>query len=207
MSRMIPFLMERISINFDIHKLKKIIDLEFVIAEKILIKFQKLHPIYYDFYDKMIENEINLANISKDDKILHVGCGSFPATSILLAKKIGSQIISIDKNLRSVKQAISFVKVSDVADKIKIEHADATQYPVENFDLIILSQGIKPYKELLNHISKLIKDNKRVILRTTSSQNGEIAQNDLFLKDIFKIEKMVVQKQNGLLLSILLLKK
>jgi len=62
MSRMISFLLERISVKFDAHKLKLFIDIGFIIIEKILIKFQKLHPLYFDFYDEMTENEINLAD-------------------------------------------------------------------------------------------------------------------------------------------------
>ena len=207
MSPMVSFLTEKISVKFNFHKLKKFADLGFIIIEKILIKFKKLHPLYFDFYDEMVENEIKLANISKNDKILHIGGGSIPATSILLTNKIGAQVTIIDKNLRSVKQATSCISEYGVTDRIQIKHAEAKKFPVDKFDVIIVSQGIRPYRDLLKHVSQSMKADARVIFRTSSSPSGEITPNDLFLKDIFKIEKIAAQKQNGLLLSILLLKK
>ena len=207
MSKTVQFLLQKIGIKLDAHKLKKFIDLGFIVVEKILVKFQKLYPLYFDFYGEMTENEINLANISEDDIILHIGGGPIPATSILLAKKSGARVTSIDNNLRSVKQAISCVLESGVADKVQIQYAEANSFPVDNFDVIIISQGIRPYKELLQHISKSMRYDARVIFRTSTSPSGEIVQNDLFLKDIFKISKIVAQKKNALLISILLLKK
>jgi D-arabinose 1-dehydrogenase-like Zn-dependent alcohol dehydrogenase len=207
MSKIVQFLLQKIGIKLDAHKLKKFIDLGFIVVEKILVKFHKLYPLYFDFYGEMTENEINLANISEDDIILHIGGGPIPATSILLAKKSGARVTSIDNNLRSVKQAISCVLESGIADKVQIQYADANSYPVDNFDVIIVSQGIRPYKELLQYISKSMRDDARVIFRTSTSPSGEIVQKDLFLKEMFKIGKIVAQKKNALLISILLLKK
>ena len=52
-----------------------------------------------------------------------------------------------------------------------------------------------------------MKDDARVIFRTSSSPSGEIVQKDLFLEDIFKIGKIVAQERNGLSVSIILFKK
>ena len=148
MSKIVRFVIQKIGIKFEAHKIKKFNDLGFIIIEKIIIRFPKLHHLYFDFYDEMTENEISLANISKDDTILHIGCGPIPATSILLAKKSGAQVITIDTNPRSVKQAISCVLESGVADKVKIQHAEANSFPVNKFNIVILSQGIRLSKEL-----------------------------------------------------------
>ena len=207
MSKIVRFVIQKIGIKFDAHKFKKFNDLGFIIIEKILIRFPKLHHLYFDFYDEMTENEISLANISKNDTILHIGCGPIPATSILLAKKSGAQVITIDNNPRSVKQAISCVLESGVANKVQIQHVEANRFPVDKFNVIILSQGIRLSKELLKHIYQSMKDDARVVVRTSSSPSGEFSQNNLFIRDIFKIDKMVAHKKNGLLVSILLFKK
>jgi ubiquinone/menaquinone biosynthesis C-methylase UbiE len=206
-SKFIQLISERIGLKFDIHKLKKINDFCFVIIEKIIIKLQKLHPLYLDFYNEMIENEIRLANITKDDKILHIGCGSFPATSIILAKKTNANITNIDNKYKSVKQAQLIVSKYNLSNQIKIIHADANHFPMNEFDLVLLSQGIKPHKEILTYVSQSIKPETRVIFRSSSEINGEFSQNDIFLKDIFNFVKIVNNKKNGLLISILLNKK
>lgn len=201
------FILRRISIKFNVNKLIKFVDLGFILIEKFAVKFDKLLPIYLEFNDKMIENEIELAKISNKDKILHIGCGAIPATSILLAKKTGAQIIGIDKDLSSINQALICLSKLKLSDKVQVKHSDAHTFPIHMFDLIIVSQGVKPYYETLKHIAQSIKPNAKVIFRTSSTIKGEISESDMFIKKIFLIDKIVFQKQNGLLLSILLLKK
>lgn len=205
-SKLVQFILQKIAIKLDYHKLKKFVDLGFIFIEKAVVNLDKLHSIYYDIYDKMVENEINLADISKDDKVLHIGCGPIPATSILLTKKSGAQVTGIDKDPLAVKQAKLCVLRNEISDKIQIKHADAKIFPVEKFDVIIISQGITGYREVLEHISKTMKNNARVIFRTSSLPGGDISQNNLFIKDLFKIVKIIAQKKNALLISIMLSK-
>jgi len=207
MLKIIQFFLQKIGIKFDAHKLKKIIDLGFIITEKIVVKLDKILPFYLDFYKTMIENEIKIAGITKKDKILHIGCGSIPATPILVAEKTGACVTGIDKNLVSIKKAQELIYNLKLSSKIKVEHAEASRYPLDKFDLIIASQGIKPYNETLRYIAESMSSNARVILRTSSSNSGELVEKDLFLKDIFKFSKKVLQEKNGLLISVLLLKK
>jgi len=204
---MSSFIVERIGTKFDNHKLKKYVNLMFIYAEKISVKLSKLLPKYLDFYNKMVDNEINLANISKDDKILHIGCGPIPATSILIAKKTGANVLGIDHNSYSIKQAFACLEQLNFSDKVEVKCAEAGNFAVEQFDLIIISQGIRPCNIILEKIAKSMKPDARVVFRTSSNDDGEISENDMFIKDIFIVSKTVSQKQNGLLLSILLLKK
>jgi len=207
MVKLISFVVEKISVKFDFHKLKKLNDLGFIIVEKIVVNLDGLLPVYLDFYKEMVENEIILANISKKDEILHIGCGSVPSTSILISKKTDSRVTAIDKKYKSVKQAKKLLSRLNLSDKIEIEHKDVSKFHLEKFDLIIVSQGIKPYNETLDHISKTMKNGARLILRTTSSSDGNLADKDSFLNEIFHIGKIVNQKKNGLLISVLLSKK
>jgi len=155
----------------------------------------------------MVDNEINLAGISKDNKVLHIGCGSIPASSILLAKKSGNQVTGIDIDARSVNQAKLCVLKSGVSDKVQIIKADAKNFSIDKFDIIIISQGIKKYKNVLEHIAKSMKSDAQVIFRSSSLPGGDLTKNDLFLKDLFKVVKIVSQKKNALLISVLLNKK
>ncbi len=201
------FLFQKIAAKFDYHKLKKYVDFGFVIVEKAIVNLDKLHLIYFDIYDEMIENEITLAGISKGKSVLHIGCGPIPATPILIAKKSDVQVTGIDNDSNSVKKARLYVLKNGFSDKIQIIHADAINFHIEDFNIIIISQGVKPIKDILDHISKSMKNDTSVIFRTSTSSDGEISQNDLFIKDLFKIDKTVFQKKNALLISIMLKKK
>lgn len=155
----------------------------------------------------MIENEIILANITNKDRVLHIGCGPIPVTSIHIAKKTGAQITGIDKNLHSVEQAQALLLRLKFSDKIQIIHADASKFSLEKFNLIIVSQGIKPYVETLKYISQVMRRDARVIFRTSSTTDGNLIEKDYFLKDIFSLKKIIRQGKNGLLISVLLFKK
>jgi len=199
--------LEKIGIKLDAHKLKKSTDFTFVFVEKIVLKFKKLLPPYLDFYNEMVKNEIALAEISRKDKILHVGCGPIPVTAILVSEKTSAKVTGIDRNRFSVKQAQRLLLELKLSDKVRVEYAEALQYPLGSFDLVIVSQGIKPYNETLEYISQYMRNDARVIFRTSSSARGELVDKDLFLKNIFTVRKIVPQKRNGLLISILLSKK
>ena len=207
MPKIIRFFLEKISIKLDIHKLKKPADLGFIIVEKIIVKLFKLQTMYLDFYTEMVDSEIKLASISKYDKILHVGCGPIPATSILLAKKINASVTGIDKDSILYKNAKKCVSNQDFSDKIQILHANAVNFPMETFDVIIVSQGVKPSNQILKNIAQNMKNSCKIIYRTSSNRNGKLTENDFFIKDILSVGEMVHHKKNGLLISVLLLKK
>jgi hypothetical protein len=99
------------------------------------------------------------------------------------------------------------VSYNDLSDKIKVIHSDAKFFSANEFDIIIVSQGVKPIKKILRFIEKSMKDDVIVIYRTSFSPTGNISKKDLFIKDIFNIKKMVAQKKNALMVSILLVKK
>ena len=101
--------------------------------------------------------------------------------SLLFSTKVSSYIS---------RDAWDIISEYGISDKVQIQQADANGFPVDKFDVIIISQGIKPYKELLKHISQSMKDDARVIFRTSSSPDGEISQSDLFIKDLFKFFKL-----------------
>jgi cyclopropane fatty-acyl-phospholipid synthase-like methyltransferase len=205
-SKIIQFFMQKIIMKLDQHKLKKYADLIFIFIEKTLVNFDKLYDFYFDFYSEMIKNEITLAGITKNNKIIHVGCGPIPATSILLAKKTGATITGLDKDSKSVKKANLCVSKMGLSNKIQIINKDVNNFSFKIFDIIIISQGVKPIKDILNQIIRSMKDKAYVIYRTTSLPNGNISQEDQFIKEIFTIDKIIPQKKNALLISILLSK-
>jgi len=206
MLKIINFILEKIAVKFNNFKLKKFVDSGFITVEKIIVKLSKLHKMYLSFYEELISLEVEFADISNKDKILHIGCGPLPATAIILAEKTNANITAIDKNPRSVKQANKCVTKQIKTNKINILLSDALNFSYKNYNVIIISQGIKPCKKILENISKNIKNETRLIYRTSTDNSGKLSENDAFLKDFFKIIDIKYHKKNGLLISVLLKK-
>ena len=186
---------------------KKLADFIFSIGEKIIIKMDELLPLYIRYYEDIIDEEIKMAGISNSDNILHIGCGPVPSTSVLITQKTGATVVGIDKNISATKGAKSCIKMINRDDKIQIQHANALNYKVQDFDIIMFSQGVEPRYKILENISKSMKSNTRLIFRTVSSVDGELTDHDSIIKKLFKISRTISHKNHGLLISVLLLKK
>jgi tRNA1(Val) A37 N6-methylase TrmN6 len=154
----------------------------------------------------MVDLEIEMADISDNKKILHIGCGSIPATAILLAKKTNNSITAIDNDYSSTERAKKTINFFNLKDKISIIHSDGYNFSINNFDIIILSLGINPGYKIMKRISNLITKDIKLIYRTSSNFEGNLSDNDSFLKNFFKIEKIIHHNKNGLLISVFLSK-
>ena len=208
MSNMFSIFLNFFSKKMNVFALKILINWLFFTVEKIIIKMKKLMLLYIKYYEDIIKEEISMVNISSTDNILHMGCGSIPSTSILLSQKTGATVTGIDKKLQVVDEARLCLQMLKLPDhKIKIKNAEALNYPIENFDVILISQGLEPRNEILSYISHSMKKDTRVIFRTISSVEGNLSKQDFFLKNLFKIVKQVSHDKHGLLVSVMLLKE
>jgi len=203
----VSFFLKNLLRNTNAFALKFISDYMFIIVEKIITKLPSLLLPYINYYEYTVENEIILAKINKQDIVLHIGCGPLPATSFLVAKKTGSHVIGIDKNPYSVQNAQNCVHVLHQENQIQIQHANAIDYSISSSDVIIVSQGIEPRYEVLEHIANTMGPDTRVIFRTFSSKDGGITPEDAVLSTLFTVRDVVSQPPHGILISILLRKK
>ena len=129
----------------------------------------KLDKLAEAYYTKSIGSEYRREyrefDISKEDKVLHIGSGAFPLTEITLAETIGSNIVGIDKSLKAVKSAIEAIREKNLLNKIKIEHGNGINYNIENFNVIIVSSCASPMIEIVDHIFKTANKNSKIIIR------------------------------------------
>ena len=201
------FFFKTISRNMNPFALKFISDYLFIIVEKIIVKLPSLLLPYITYYEDIVDKEINLVKITKQDAVLHIGCGPLPSTSLLIAQKTGARTIGIDKNIPSVQDAQYCVHVLHQENQIQIHHANALTYAMQSSHVIIVSQGIEPRYEVLEHIANTMKPDTRVIFRTFSSKNGNITKEDAVLSNLFIVKDIVSHPQHGILISVLLRKK
>jgi 2-polyprenyl-3-methyl-5-hydroxy-6-metoxy-1,4-benzoquinol methylase len=206
-SKIIQFFEHRLIIKMDCHKLKFFIDIVFTTCEKIFSKFNILLQLYIDNYLESIRKEIQFANISGNHKILNMGCGSIPATCILIAKETNAKITGIDKNLKSVNRAKIIISKLKLDERIEIKHSNALNFHLNDFDIIIIANGINPHYDVLKHVATNMKDDAIVIFKTFSHYNGELESKDYFLNNLFILGKITSHKNSGSLISVKLYKK
>ena len=97
-SQAIFFFLNDIGDKFNALALKRLVDYLFVLSERIIIHFPRFIQFYINYYDDIIDHEINIADISKSSKTVHIGCGPIPSSSILLAQKTNGYVLGIDRD-------------------------------------------------------------------------------------------------------------
>jgi protein-L-isoaspartate O-methyltransferase len=125
----------------------------------------KIAKRYEQSVGQEYKREYATLNLSKEKKILHIGCGSYPLTELSLAELFDVHITGIDKNKKAVLRAKKIIKQKNLENSIRIEMGNGTKYPMNDFDLIIVSSCALPKKEILDHIFSQAKKNCKIIIR------------------------------------------
>ena len=198
-----------VRIGYKMHAdlLKNFTDKLFIFIEKISCKFDFLTSYYLKIYNDLLEHEINLSNIKRNDSILVIGSGSLPVTPVHLAIKTGTNIEAIDFDKKSIVEADRIVKKMKLEDKIKIYHSFGQTYSLEKFDVIFIAYGLRSEKEVLTNISKNMKKTARIIFRTTYIKNQKEISDKEYLTELFTIKDIIRTKSFGQTDSLLLIKK
>jgi len=203
---LILFLLNDISDKFDAIALKSLVDLLFKISEKVIIHFPKFLPFYIEYYADIIEQEISMINIRNSTSILHIGCGSIPASSILLAKKTQAKIIGIDIDDHAIKKAKKCIKNMGLTKRVIVQKMDALKSDLSSYELILISQGLMPKEDFMQKLVDTLSVDQIVILRSFS-QDGALNPSDKFLHNYYNIIDIFCHKKHGSTSSIILKKK
>ena len=161
--------------------------------EKLLMSWRK--PVFL--------NEIKIANITENDKVLLIGCGIFPSESMLIANQTKAKVVCIDNSIIAVNFAKKIVKKKGLSDFVKIEYADGINYPSGGFDVIFVAINVWPIDLVLKNLSKNIKTNTRVLCKSLKNDIIEVIENEGLLEN-FRMESKL---ENPKTQSFLLIKK
>jgi protein-L-isoaspartate O-methyltransferase len=184
---------------------KAIIDYKYTFMEAYRIKKSNLFWIIVDkfayrvkdlakIYEKTVGNEYRKERekfvLSNAKKILHIGCGSYPLTALILAEMDDVKIVTIDNSSRAIKLANKVISKKKLNGKIKAEQGDGTKYPLDEFDTIIISGCSVPKIKVLEHVFKDSKPKSRIIIRDSILDMESIVNNSNPHQNIAIVKKM-----------------
>ncbi len=188
--------------------LKNVVDLMFRVFEKTAHNFDFITNAYLNAYEVMIEKELKLTEVSKDDSVLIIGCGSLPSTSIVIAEKTNAKNVSMDIDKSAVEAARKILKKMNLLDKVKVRLVEDINYPIDDFDLIFILYGVKKQEKIFRHIFENAKSDVKVIIRSYSDDFKNVFDFKNFkVLDHFIIVKKVRSDVFGPVFSFLLEKK
>jgi protein-L-isoaspartate O-methyltransferase len=126
---------------------------------------------YVKFHEPSVKKEIVMLQLSSSDKVLHIGCGAIPYTSIVIAREIGAQVTGIDHKLRVVMLSMHCIKQRKLLDLVAIKKEEGKTCDVSGFDVIIISYGIANQDVVLQHVLDSSKAGSRILLRRSTAKN------------------------------------
>lgn len=136
------------------------------IVEKILANIKFLSHLYLKVYESLVEKEIEMASIGKEDKVVHIGCGAVPYTSQLIAEKTGASVVGIDNDSCAIKLAEKYIRgKANLTGKLTLQLVDTRNFLISDFDVVVISHTIRPQKEVLETIIGSMKQGARLIYR------------------------------------------
>jgi precorrin-6B methylase 2 len=130
--------------------------------------------LYNKTIGKEYRKEYENCGISSHSNILHIGCGSYPLTEIVLANCTKGQIVGIDKNNKSVQRGQQVIKKNKLDRRIVLKHGDGLDFPVEEFDMVIVSSCSQPKEKILQHLFQNVRPQGTIIVREVDIATKDI---------------------------------
>lgn len=154
-----------------------------LLATKIYL-FEKL---LMNWRSPVFLNEVKLANVTKKDKVLLIGCGIFPSEAMVIADQTKAKVVCIDNSKNAVNSAKKIVKKKGLSNLIEIEYADGINYPSSDFDVIFIAINVWPIDLVFRNLSKNTKTGARILCKSLKNDIIDVFKNEGF-SDIFQIE-------------------
>ena len=111
--------------SFALYLIKISTNLFWLIIDTLSYRNNKIAQIYNHSIGKEYFAEYAKLGISKENRILHIGCGPYPLTEISLAQQFGAKVVGIDKNPKTIKMAKDIIKNKSLVNVI-VQHAFAS---------------------------------------------------------------------------------
>ena len=181
--------------------IKKFLDYLYYIFEILSNYIPFFAELYIKYHSPSVKKEIEMSRLSQSDKVLHIGCGAIPYTSIVIAREINTDIVGIDHKPRIVKVANDYIKRYNLSDMIRIERGNGKTYDVSDFDVVIISYGIIDQDLVLRHVTDSMKDGARIILRRSTAEKDDYIDSVVNEFSVSSIRLLLTQK------SVLIVKK
>jgi precorrin-6B methylase 2 len=154
--------------------IKKTANCFWEVADTWSYKNDAITRIYNKTIGKEYQKEYEDCGISSHSNILHIGCGSYPLTEIVLANCTKGQIVGIDKNNKAVQRGQQVIKKNNLDKRIILKHGDGLDFPVEEFDMVIVSSCSQPKEKILQHLFQKVRPKGTIIVREVDIATKDI---------------------------------
>jgi len=135
-----------------------------------------LFKLARDYYKDVVQNEVVLANITKNDKILCIGGGICPFTAILFHQATGAEITVIDNNDCCVLKARQIIERLSLSKYVKVFHQDggSERLSFDEYTVVHFALQVSPMEYVFSHVEKHVAPNTKLLVRRPKKHLGKL---------------------------------
>lgn len=116
-------------------------------------------------YQQVVRREISLADITADDVVLNIGCGSVPFTAIFLAKLSGARVYAVDNDEEAVKKANIYLKKVGLEKQVTAIYQEGSHKLPMSFTAAVVALQAEPKKDILINLINNSQRGTRFVFR------------------------------------------
>jgi len=165
---------------------RKINCYKYSFLEFLALKINFIYKILMNWRKPVFLNEIKMAKVTSEDKVLLIGGGILPSESMIITETTNAEVVTIDNNKRACIYADAFIKKRGLSGKITIKHGDGINFPVKNFDVVFIAISVWPIDTVFKNLSKNLKKNAKIMCKSYKEDIPRILKNEGIL-DSFKL--------------------
>jgi len=121
---------------------------------------------FFDRYKKLIQNEHELVNFTKGERVAFIGGGPLPLTSILQSRFYGVQGSSIEIIPEIAALSEKIIEKLGLSSHIKVVVGDETQISHLDYDVVMVAALAEPKKRVFENIRKQVDHSIPILYRT-----------------------------------------
>lgn len=155
-------------------------------------------------YHNLAANEIKLAGITKDDKALFIGSGSFPITAIEYARQTGCRVDCVEILPDRVEISREIVEQLGLSRQIHIYSHSGQSFSPEGYSTILVGLLAQPKQDIIDNLEQGSSQDVKILARTTLGLRQFMYPTAQFSVDRFTIRDIHQAKRDQAVSTMLL---
>ena len=145
------------------------------VTQKIECWAAKSRAVYWfasQYYRDVIQREIELAGITKDDHVLCIGGGICPFSAILFHQATGAKITVIDNNVACVPQARRVIERLDLGGHVRVfcQDGDSAELSLSEYSVVHFALQVSPLERVFSRVERQVAHGTRLLVRRPKSR-------------------------------------
>ncbi|MCD5410801.1 MAG: hypothetical protein LRZ93_04000 [Clostridiales bacterium] len=167
--------------------------------EKSIYKYPSIIKLWKKYYyNNIIEKEIELGEISREDQVLCIGGGAIPFTALDIALKTGASVAIVELDLVAVEKSRELINEINMSNRIEVIHSSGQEFDASKYSVVHIASQACPVDEILHNVWACISCGSKILFRCDKKKYKSFC-------DGIKVQKYSNQlkqvKQDGILME------